>query len=84
MTLKIVNWNVWGVNDSSKRKIIKALLRSQRLDLFCLQETKMSSMSYGTVRILGSGIFLDWEALNARGSAWGGGGVGLLFGIKEV
>ena len=36
MTLKIGSWNVRGVNDSSKRKIIKAILRSQRLDLFCL------------------------------------------------
>ena len=36
MILKIVGWNVRGVNDSSKRKIIKVLLRSQRLDLFCL------------------------------------------------
>ena len=31
----------------------------------------MCSMSAGTVRSLGSGIFLDWEALNARGSAGG-------------
>ena len=44
MTLKIVSWNVRGINDSSKRKIIKALLRSQRLDLFCLLETKMCSV----------------------------------------
>ena len=59
MTLKIVSWNVRGVNDSSKRKIIKALLRSQRLDLFSLQETKMCSMSSGAVKSLGSGISLD-------------------------
>ena len=71
MTLKIVSWNVRGVNNSSKRKIIKALLRSQRLDIFCLQETKMCSMSSGTVRSLGSGISLDLEALNAKGSIGG-------------
>ena len=59
MTLKIVSWNVRGVNDSSKRKIIKALLRSRRLDLFCLQETKMCSMSSGAIKTLGSGISLD-------------------------
>ena len=28
----------------------------------------MCSMSSGTVRSPGSGIFLDWEALNTRGS----------------
>ena len=65
MILKLVSRNVSGANDSSKRKIVKALLRSQRLDLFCLQETKMRSMSKGIVKSLGSRNFLDWEALVA-------------------
>ena len=59
MNLKLVSWNVHKANDSSKRKIVKALLRSQRLDLFCLQETKMRSMSKGIVRSLDYGNFLD-------------------------
>ena len=71
MTIKILSWNIPGANDCSKRKVIKALLRSQRLDLFCLQETKIHSMSEGIVRSLGSGQFLDWEALEASGSTGG-------------
>ena len=34
MNLKIDSWNIKGGNDSAKRKIIKALLRAQRLDIF--------------------------------------------------
>ena len=40
MKIKLVSWNVRGANDSSKRKVIKAMIRSQRADLVCIQETK--------------------------------------------
>ena len=59
MNLKILSWNIMGANETSKKKIAKALLRSQRLDLFCLQETKIHSMSKGIVRSLSSSRFLE-------------------------
>ncbi|RVX11941.1 hypothetical protein CK203_009552 [Vitis vinifera] len=71
MKLKIISWNVRGVNDSSKRKIIKNYIRNQRVDLMCIQETKIQEMSEGIVRSLGTGRFIDWRALNAEGAAGG-------------
>ena len=71
MNLKILSWNIRGANDSSKKKVVKALLRSQKLDLSCLQETKMQIMSDGVVRSLGTGKFLGWKATNATGFAGG-------------
>ena len=71
MKIKILSWNVRGVNDRNKRKLIKALIRSQKVDLVCLQETKMTEMSLGVVRSLGVGRFLEWGALNAKGAAGG-------------
>lgn len=65
MKIRLLSWNVRGVNDSSKRKVIKALIRKQKVDLFCIQETKIQSMNEGMVRSLGSGRFLDWGALEA-------------------
>ena len=65
MKIRLLSWNVRGVNDSSKRKVIKAVIRNQKVDLFCLQETKIQSMNEGLVRSLGSGRFLDWGALDA-------------------
>ena len=41
------------------------------MDLLCIQETKIQSMSEGIVRSLGSGRFLDWKALNAEGASGG-------------
>lgn len=71
MKIKILSWNVRGVNEINKRKIIKALISSQKVDLVCLQETKMQDMSLRVVRSLGVGRLLEWGVLNARGTAGG-------------
>ncbi|RVX04605.1 hypothetical protein CK203_023414 [Vitis vinifera] len=71
MKLRILSWNVRGVNDSAKRKVIKAMIRSQRVDMFCLQETKIQSMTEGLVRSLGTGRFLNWGTMDAQGTAGG-------------
>ncbi|RVW81655.1 hypothetical protein CK203_044479 [Vitis vinifera] len=55
----------------SKRKVIKSVIRNQKVDLFCIQETKMQVMSEEVVRSLGLGRFLDWRVLNAMGTAGG-------------
>ena len=57
MKLRLLSWNVRRANDSSKRKVMKAMIRSQRVDLFCLQETKIQAMTKGLVRSLGIGRF---------------------------
>ena len=71
MKIKILSWNVRGVNDSDKRKVIKNLIRTNRVDLVCLQETKVQDMNIEMVRSLGVGRFLKWIALNPEGSAGG-------------
>ena len=71
MNLKLLSWNVRGVNKSTKRKVIKSVFRKQKVDLFCIQETKIQSMTDRVVRSLGTGRFLDWKVLNACGSAGG-------------
>ena len=63
--------NMRGPNNSSKRKIIKAFISNQRVDLLCIQETKIQSMSEGIVRSLGSGRFLDWKVMNTEGALGG-------------
>ena len=36
MKIKILSWDVRGVNNSEKRKVIKQFIRGQRVDLVCL------------------------------------------------
>ena len=71
MKVKILSWNVRAANDWDKKKVIKALIRSQKANLVCLQETKIRSMNIGIVHSLGVGRFLDWGAMVAEGVAWG-------------
>ena len=53
MKIKILTWNVRGVNDPDKRRVIKSFLISNRVDLVCLQETKVQQMNNVMARSLG-------------------------------
>ena len=46
-------------NNIDKRKVIKELIKINKVDLVCLQETKIQEMSRGLVRSLGVERFLD-------------------------
>ena len=59
MKIKILSWNVRGANDVNKRKVIKAFIKMQRVDVVCLQETKLKEVTTGLIRCLGVGRFLD-------------------------
>ena len=71
MKMKILSWNVRGANDSSKRKVIKTFIRNQRVDVICIQETKIQAMSDNIARSIGSGRFLEWKAVDAEGASGG-------------
>ena len=81
MKIKILSWNVRGVNDPDKRRVIKNFLRTHRLDLVCLQETKVQEMNHVMARSLGVGRFLNWKDLNAEGSA---GSILLLWDKRRI
>ena len=49
MKIRILSWNVRGANDRDKRRIIKSVIKSQRVDVVCVQETKIKEMTTGIV-----------------------------------
>lgn len=51
--------------------VIKYFLRVHRLDLLCLQETKMEAMSEGVLKSLGVSCCLEWSILEAKEAARG-------------
>uniref|UniRef100_A0A2N9HEY0 Reverse transcriptase domain-containing protein n=1 Tax=Fagus sylvatica TaxID=28930 RepID=A0A2N9HEY0_FAGSY len=53
MNVKIISWNVRGMNELDKRLRIKNLLKGWKVDVVCLQETKLGLIS--------SGILLMWD-----------------------
>ena len=59
MKIKILSWNIRELNDEEKRKLIKSVVRTQKVDLVCLLETKVQEMKLQVVRSLGVGRFLN-------------------------
>ena len=71
MRIKILCWNVRGLNDIEKRKLIKGVVRNRKPNLVCLMETKVNEMSVQMVNCVGVGRFLNWASVDARGAAKG-------------
>ncbi|RVW99754.1 hypothetical protein CK203_029301 [Vitis vinifera] len=69
MKIRILSWNVRWANNRDKRKIIKSVIKSQRVDVVCLQETKIKEMTIGFVRSLRVGRHLDWSVVNLMDAA---------------
>ena len=44
MKLRMVSWNVRGLNDAQKRLVVRNLLWDWNCDIVCLQETKLVGM----------------------------------------
>ena len=65
MNLKILSWNVRGLNNPHKRDTVKNLLKEWKCDVVCFQETKLDSVNSAVVKSLWSSPFVDWVALDA-------------------
>lgn len=60
--MKIISWNVRGLNDSDKRIRVKHLLKLWKADIICLQETKLDLFTRGIVCSLWGSHHVDWVA----------------------
>ena len=81
MNLKIISWNVRGLNDKEKRLKIRNFLRSWKADIVCLQETKLEWVTRGLVRSIWSCPFIDLLYLDSEGAS---GGILLMWDRKVV
>jgi exonuclease III len=59
MKLKIISWNVQGMDELKQRMKIRRLLREWKADIVCLQETKMEVISREVVRSVWGCIHVD-------------------------
>ena len=81
MKVKILSWNVRGANDPNKRKVIKNFLGTHKVDLVCLQETKVQEMNNAVAHGIGVFRFLNWKTLNTEVAA---GGILLLWDKRKI
>ncbi|KAL4625272.1 hypothetical protein ACB092_05G013600 [Castanea dentata] len=81
MTLRLLSWNVRGLNNPRKREVCKNLLKEWKCDFVCIQETKVSSIDGAFVRSLWGSPYTDWAVLDAVQSS---GGVLLIWDKRVV
>ena len=62
MTLRLLSWNIRGLNNPRKREVCKNLLnlKDWKSDIVYFQETKVFSIDVAFVRSLWGSPFIDW------------------------
>ena len=63
MNLRLLSWNVRGLNNPQKIEVCKNLLKEWKCDIVCFQETKISSINVAFVQSYG-------EVLSLIGLLW--------------
>ena len=74
--MKILSWNIRGLNGIHKQEFVRNMIRDQRTDLFLIQETKMKKESLEKIKFNNS---MKGIASNSEGVS---GGLLLLFNDK--
>jgi endonuclease/exonuclease/phosphatase family metal-dependent hydrolase len=81
MNLKIISWNVRGLNVREKRLQVRHMLKLWNADIVCLQETKLDFIDRGIVRSLWGIHHVDWLYLGSVGAS---GGILLMWDRRVV
>ena len=81
MNLKILSWNVRGLNNFHERDFTKNMLKEWQGDVVCLQEIKLDSINSTIVKSLRGSPLVDWAVLDAILTA---GGILLAWGLEGV
>lgn len=68
--MKIMTWNVLGLNDTGKRRVVKKVIKKLDPNVLLLKETKISQVTWGFIGSLGF-RHRDWVMLEFRGGSGG-------------
>ena len=71
MNLRIVSWNVRGLNELDKWLRVRNLIRNWKADIVCLQETKLELINRDVICSLWGGQHVDWLYLDFVGASSG-------------
>lgn len=78
--MKLISWNVRGLNSPSKHRMIKNLIQQEKPSIFFLQETKSSNTAIEKVR---NKIWAGSSALSVDASG-ASGGLAILWNPKTL
>ena len=68
----VLNWNVWGLNNPARRKVVRDLVQETRATIVSIQETKLQSFTPQLVtETLGPKFVQSYVFLPANGTRGG-------------
>lgn len=68
MKVKIISWNVRGLNCIQKRRIVNSLVQKWKADVFCFQETKIEGDIEEIIKQLWGNRGVKYGQLEASGT----------------
>ncbi|XP_015166436.1 uncharacterized protein [Solanum tuberosum] len=71
MKLKLVSWNVRGLNDVGKRRVVRNCIDQWKANIVCLQETKLQGDLQDIVKQIWGGRWNRFAYLEASGTRGG-------------
>ena len=78
---KILSWNVRGLNERKKRLRVRRLLSQWKVNIVCLQETKLEMITPGLVQSLWRCPYVEWSPVASVGAL---GGILLMWDRRVV
>lgn len=70
MKVKIISWNVRGLNEEAKRSSGRSLMGKWKAYIICLHEAKIVDWSSQIVQQMWGNRWAGWTELKASGSGW--------------
>lgn len=67
----ILSWNVRGMGNPERRMVIKDVIKSNKVKIALIQESKLNSMSDRIIREVWGDKPTNWICVDAVGSAGG-------------
>lgn len=71
MKVKLVSWNIRGLNSGDKRRFVKSLIFNWNADIVCLQESKLEGEVKDMIKELWGGRWVKYACLQASGTRGG-------------
>lgn len=71
VTMNCLFWNVKGLGNPAKRQMVAKVIRSNKIDIVCLEETKLADPDPMILGSIASRKYFNFCILNARGELGG-------------
>ena len=65
--MKIISWNIRGLNNPHKQDMLKILIRDNRLDILVIQETKIPKEKVVNLPMFQCGKIIGNDSIGASG-----------------